>query len=243
VTDTRNQPVNREHYLRDYDSIARFASYWHQIHEVTQLGGSVLEVGVGNGTVNAVLRRRGLAVQTVDIDPTLEPDLVADIRDLPLPDAAFDTALVGEVLEHLPWSDVDSALAEVARVVRRGAVISVPHAGAWFSLLGQVPGAIHIVRLALRRKIAARHALWSLTLPATWQRHGGRVAVTAFLPGLRRDVSPSCGEHCWELGLRGLEPTDLRAAISRAGLEVIRDYRPAENPYHHFFVATRAEPR
>lgn len=238
MTEALDSNVERQHYFSNYDSFGRFASYWHQIDEVTRLGGRILEIGVGNGTVNAVLKRRGLSVESLDIDPALEPDVIGDIRQLPFADASFDTALVAEVLEHLPWSDLETALAEVARVVRRGAVISVPHGGAWLALSGDVPSAIHVLRLALRRRIALRHALWSLTLPVAWRRHGGAVAVVGSLPGLRREARPSCGQHYWELGVAGVEPGHFVTALERTGFDVVRDYRPAPNPYHHFFVVS-----
>jgi hypothetical protein len=106
--------------------------------------------------------------------------------------------------------------------------------------MGELPSAWHVTRLALRRRIPLRHALWSLTLAAVWRRHGGAVEIAGFVPGLRPAESPSCSEHCWELGLGGVEPADLVAALGRAGLDIEREYRPTRNPYHHFFVATRA---
>jgi SAM-dependent methyltransferase len=49
----------------------------------------------------------------------------ADIHELPFDDGEFDVALCSETLEHV--SDFRSALAELLRVARTAAVITVPH--------------------------------------------------------------------------------------------------------------------
>jgi len=110
-----------------YDSRERWMSYWHQAHEVLQVRpDDCLEIGVGNGTVSRYLRASGVPVTSADFDEALKPDVVADVRDLPFEDRAFDVVLCAEVLEHLPFDDVPRALHEVARVTRRRAVFSIP---------------------------------------------------------------------------------------------------------------------
>src|SRR5438874_10919618 len=89
-------------YEDGYDTLERFQSYWHQLREATDLGGRVLEIGIGNGTVSSILRARGLDVVTADIDRELRPDVVADIRKLPFENGSFDGVLACEILEHIP---------------------------------------------------------------------------------------------------------------------------------------------
>jgi|SRR3989344_1906584 len=43
------------------------------------------------------------------------------------------------------------------------------------------------------------------------------------------------GEHYWELGKGGFSPALIRQKLSVYG-EVVRDFVPFGNPYHHFFV-------
>jgi SAM-dependent methyltransferase len=120
--------VRAAHYdSLSYDGRERWMSYWHQAHQVLQAQpGDCLEIGVGNGTVSRYLRAAGVPVTSVDFDAALKPDVVADVRDLPFGDLAFDVVLCAEVLEHLPFGDVPQALQEVARVTRRRAVFSIP---------------------------------------------------------------------------------------------------------------------
>jgi SAM-dependent methyltransferase len=236
VEELPSPQVDPSHYFRGYDSLARFASYWHQIEETCALGGDLLEIGVGNGTVSAVLRAKGLTLTTVDLDSALRPDVVADIRALPFDDGSFDTVLAAEVLEHIPWDETPDAVAEIARVARRGVVISVPDSRIAFTMESKLPNAFHIGRLAIRRRIPLRDALWGLLQAPSWRRHGGTVSRQGGIGPRRRDLHPSCAEHFWEIGRKGLEPPDLGALFEAEGLELARDFRVQSTPYHHFFV-------
>jgi SAM-dependent methyltransferase len=235
--------VDRSHYFSGYDSFGRFASYWHQIEETSALGGRIAEIGIGNGTVAAVLRARGFDVTTVDIDPQLNPDVVADIRKLPFAAGAFDTVLVAEVLEHIPWEDVPLAVGEVARVATRGVVGSVPNAAVAFALQARVPNALQLVRMALRGRLPVRHALWALSQRGSWRRSGGLVRELAEVGRLHDDGPPKCDQHFWELGLNGVERKELLAVLEACNLRLVRDFRAPAFPYHHFFVlVTAADP-
>ena len=64
----------------------------------------MLLIGVGDGLVPFYLKEvLGIKVTTCDIDPELQPDIVADVRNLPCADASYDAVAVFEVLEHLPF--------------------------------------------------------------------------------------------------------------------------------------------
>ncbi len=130
-----------EHYtsLR-YDTKKRWCSYWHQLDETLAASpDSVLVVGVGSGVVPAYLRSLGITVTTLDVVAELEPDLVADIRAIPVERDSFDVALCCQVLEHLEYADVPAALSELARVTRSRVVISLPRRGRYWELAVRIP--------------------------------------------------------------------------------------------------------
>ncbi len=105
------------------------AAYGYQLQELLAVSpDSVLELGIGSGFVAYGLRRGGLAVTTLDLDPALEPNVVGSVTDLPFPDGSYDVIGCFEVLEHVPWSLVPVGLSEIHRVCRRCAVISLPDA-------------------------------------------------------------------------------------------------------------------
>ncbi len=67
--------VEKEAYFsREYDTKARFCSYWHQIDEVLKLNPDrILEIGLGNGFVSEYLRSRDVHLVTIDSDSRLRP--------------------------------------------------------------------------------------------------------------------------------------------------------------------------
>ena len=94
--------------------------------------GTILEVGASWGFVLAAV-----GGQTgIDINPAnvalakiLAPSrdfYVGDARKLDFPDASFDTVVLAEVLEHLPFEDVPKALAEARRVAGATILITLP---------------------------------------------------------------------------------------------------------------------
>ena len=91
--------------------------------------GAVLDVGCGEGQISRLAQRGGSSL-VVGLDPTWSQVRVAVDRAggprylrsgaaaLPLADGAFDAVVACLVFEHI--TDLDDAIAEVARVLRRG---------------------------------------------------------------------------------------------------------------------------
>ncbi|MEW6515920.1 MAG: class I SAM-dependent methyltransferase [candidate division FCPU426 bacterium] len=130
-----------ERYTRlEYYSPERMAQYFFQIESIREASAqSVLEIGTGPGVVAHILRRAGLQLATCDVNPELGADICADVRRLPLPDNAVDFALCCQVLEHLPFAELGSAVAELARVSRTRVLISVPYSARVVYLLSKLP--------------------------------------------------------------------------------------------------------
>ena len=141
-------------YLGD----GRWASYARQYSAVRACAPETcLEVGIGNGIVAHAVRAGGIPLVTCDIDPSVSPDHIASVTDLPFPDSSFDCVLCAEVLEHIPFDEVPQALFELYRVTRRHCVVMVPYPAATFSFSFRLP-------LAARRSFSFR-------LPLFWRRH------------------------------------------------------------------------
>ena len=95
-------------------------------------GPHVLNAGAGTGSFSLRLAENGFDVTSVDASSAAVEVLrrrvpgevaQADVTTLPFADAAFDAAVLGEVLEHV--EDDRGALEEVARVLRPGGVLAV----------------------------------------------------------------------------------------------------------------------
>lgn len=122
--------VERKHYaFSRYMSKARWSSIWHQLDEIQMLAPEiVLEIGPGPGLFKTLAATFGITVETLDIDPALNPDHVGSATAMPFADAAYDVVCAFQMLEHLPYEESLRAFAEMVRVSRRHVVISLPDA-------------------------------------------------------------------------------------------------------------------
>jgi ubiquinone/menaquinone biosynthesis C-methylase UbiE len=102
----------------------------------------VLDVGAGTGVATAPLRAHGARVVAADASLDMltwdaarrPPSVVADVRALPLPEAAVDAVVAAFVLNHL--ADPDRGLAELIRVTRAGgALLAAVYASEFTSAL------------------------------------------------------------------------------------------------------------
>lgn len=125
---------------KKYESPERWTSYFTQVDEVLRFQSETcLEIGVGNGIVTQALLSNGIHVATLDIDAALKPDRVGSVEQIPFGDVSFDVVLCAEVLEHLPYEVFETCLKEIARVAKKGTVISLPHWGYTLRLIVDVP--------------------------------------------------------------------------------------------------------
>lgn len=199
--------IEFQHYYGvDYDTKARFCSYWHQIQELVSLEpDTVLEIGVGTGFVCNYLKQRGFKVITLDIDERLNPDEVGSVLTIPFSEGSFEVVACYEVLEHLPFEDFAKALKEIHRVSRLHAVLSLPDCTRAYRLDVQIP------------KI-------------------GEFKMLVPFPRLKAPVHRLEGQHFWEIGKAGYPLRKVIDEIRRTGFEIKKTYRVFEMPYHRFFV-------
>ena len=136
----------------------------------------ILEVGVGEGHIAARVRERYPEAEITGIDlpdSTLAghwkaKQLVgafASAERLPFADDAFDLLLAVEVLEHVP--NPDKVLAEMARVARHSAILTVPWEpwwrvanvarGKYLAHLGNTPGHVQHWGRAAFADVVKRH--------------------------------------------------------------------------------------
>ena len=208
-----HKQVDKSHYgFERYMRKARWASIWHQVHEVARLKPSrVLEVGPGPGVFKAVMGAFDFRVETLDLDPELHPDYVASVFEMPFDDGAFDVVCAFQMLEHLPFEQSLQAFREMARVTHRSVIISLPDAATRW------PVSVHVPTV-------------------------GRVEFSVPWPRLRAPVHQFNGEHHWEINTRGYpldKVTELLSEAADAALE--RTFRVPDNPYHRFFVFRKTE--
>lgn len=209
--------VNKSHYFWEYDNLQRFISYYYQIHLVRSLQiKSILEIWIGNKTVANYLSFSKYEVTTCDFDDGLDPDYVADIRNLPFQKNTFDVVMACEVLEHIPFIDLQKSLSELYRISSQYVIISIPYNSYSFEVL---------LRFPLIKKILTR--LWFSKM-SYYIRFFLRIPI--FFKSFNFNW-----QHYWELGAKGSSLRRVRLIIEDKFV-IQNEVTPIMNPYHYFFV-------
>jgi len=90
-----------------------------QIGRACQDGGSLLDIGCGDGTVARDIARRVGAERVAGVDIKVRPEVAIEVKaydglHLPFPDASFDAVVISDVLHHC--QDPPAVLREALRV-------------------------------------------------------------------------------------------------------------------------------
>ena len=169
---------------------------------------SILEIGPGNGFVANFLRSAGYEVDTFDVNEELNPTYVGSILELDRQVAAkaYDLIVCCEVLEHLPFEDFPQALAQIARVTKKSALITLPQAKKYFFSLGCL---FHV----------------PFTRTTRW---------FSFTPSLGR-TKPIYENHHWEVGWKKQHRIPALRKLMSEEFVVEEVRQEPMNPYHVFF--------
>jgi len=206
--------TDRSHYDESYYERRRLYSVAVQAEVLWSLRpASVIEIGPGRGVFAALFRQlSGAPVITIDIDPSLRPDVIGSVFEMPFDDGAFDAAACFQMLEHLPFERFTPALVEMRRVTKSGVALSLPDCS-----------------LALTMRMGLRNP-----------RKDGLVAAWTVQPSgaawRKLKKVPNSAGHYWEIGRRGTPLSVVRKAIAASGWNIANEFRTAENAYHRFFV-------
>lgn len=96
------------------------------------LGQKILDAGAGDGSLVRELKRHRPTAEVIGVDlaPKSEDVEQGDLTALRFADAAFDTVISSEVIEHLTPEDSRRALGEVSRVLKPGGclILTTPYA-------------------------------------------------------------------------------------------------------------------
>lgn len=112
-----------------YNSKSRWLSYWYQISEtIKKEPKKVLIIGKGAGIVEVVigLLAPQIKIFSCDIEFKLYPDIVADIKNLPIREKSIDIIICCQVLEHIKWEFIEEILENFKNLAKTCVIISVP---------------------------------------------------------------------------------------------------------------------
>lgn len=120
ASDWQNEPNERSHPGR------------RRVAELVKAAGeSVLEVACGIGVDYPIYQKEGIRYYGVDVTPKFieeaqrrgVPCQVADARNLPFPDASFDSVYCKDLFIHLQPGEWRTVLKEMARVAKQQVII------------------------------------------------------------------------------------------------------------------------
>jgi predicted SAM-dependent methyltransferase len=180
---------------------------WHQLDEVSNMNPNrVLELGPGPGLFKAIACQLGLKVETLDLDPELQPDHVASALEMPFRNEEFDVVCAFQMLEHLPFEQSLRAFREMTRVAKYGVVVSLPDAKECWRYSIDVPKIGTLKFFVPKPRLRKR--LHEFDGEHYWEINKAGYSLERI-------------ERAF-------------AAQGRVALE--RSFRVQENPYHRFFV-------
>lgn len=204
----QRKQVHKTHYrFSKYVHKRRWMSMWHQLDEVVSLEpDTVLEVGPGPGLFKAMASAFGVTVETLDLDPELNPDHVGSATNMPFDDNSYDLVCAFQMLEHLPFEESRKAFREMVRVAKDKVIISLPDAKVKWPCSFHLPRIgtcyIHIPKpsIGLKRHRFDGEHYWEIN------KAGHRL----------KDV--------------------VQALQSAGDARLLKTYRVPDYPYHRFFV-------
>lgn len=95
----------------------------HPAWEIKPPGGKLI-ADIGSGPVSPYMLDEGKII-SFDIREEVRPDVVCDVRRIPVPDETFDIVHASHILEHFGWPYADKVLKEWARILKVGGEIRI----------------------------------------------------------------------------------------------------------------------
>ena len=191
---------------------------------------NILEIGIGAKIVSATLKNY-CDVITADVDKSLEPDFILDISNSKdfdqFDDNSFDLIIICEVLEHVPYTNLDSILKSLRRITKKYVIISVPNQKNIYKLT--------LFKRGYDSKIFTPYFRFLNLFIELINKFGTVLADIHYRMKKKKRKFKFDGEHYWELGIEDYTLEKFENQIQKY-FKVIMQGRLRENFYHHFFL-------
>ncbi len=209
--------VKEGHYKKwKYTTFPRFISFFYQIDSIVKMEGvnTVLEIGPGSKLVSKELDNLGYKVTTCDFDTSVNPDIVADVRSLPFEDNSFDCIMACQVLEHIPFEDFEKVVADMARITKKYALISLPNRSTGFEFVFKIP----FIQTLFKKRFFDINIEFPVRFPGFAESD----------------------QHYWEIDFFTTSKKKVRKTFERH-FTIKDEFQPPLNKYHRFFILEKNE--
>ena len=194
--------LNYEDYLKKLDFLDWYR-YFFILKEVIKFKPkNILEIRAGSEVIKNCLRKFVKDYQVMDINSKLNPDILSDLREFrPELKEKFDCVICAEVLEHMPFEDLEKNLTNIYNyLIGEGkAMITIPHRRARVMI---------ITPLSYQKPLI-------VTLPS-WLKSSPKSFYQQFIKK-RIWIDP---HHCWEIGDGKLKKRDVESVIKKIGFSI-----------------------
>lgn len=191
--------VELDYYLKNLDFL-NWYRYYFIVKEVIELmPKSILEIGPGSGIVKNCLKPMVELYIVMDINPKLNPDILADVREYKEElERKFECIIIADVLEHMPFIDSEKSLKNLYNYLKKGGkvIITIPHRGSYFLIMTPTYKP-HVISIPTG----------FLSLGSFYRRFIKRKIW----------IDP---HHCWEIGDGNIKKNDVEIIFKKVGFEI-----------------------
>jgi ubiquinone/menaquinone biosynthesis C-methylase UbiE len=198
-------------WIYNLEKEVHWRAYWLQqkiLENKLSEGDSILEIGKGTGFCSNYLRNKGYNIQTIDIDPGKNPDIIGDIAEYDFPEK-YDYILAFEVFEHIPFDTFGRVIQNLKKCVNKNLIFSIPE------------GVITLLLVDVRLPVI-KHIRFGIKVQQRFLPRFLRLKLTKY--------------HHWELNYDNkYSLRSIKKLFDENGLEVISHTKSHFNN-HNFFV-------
>ena len=162
----------------------------------------VLEIGAGSEIVKNCVKGLVEDYRVMDINEKLKPDILSDMRDFrPELKEKFDCLVCAEVLEHMPFRDLEKNLKNIHQYLANSgkALITIPHRRARILI---------ITPFSYQKPLIITLPGWLKSSPKSFYRQFIKRKIW---------IDP---HHCWEIGDGKIKKKDVENVFKKVGFNI-----------------------
>jgi hypothetical protein len=193
--------LDKDYYLNKLDFLNWYRFYFIIKGVLEFKPRSILEIGAGSNIVKSCLESTVDSYIVLDINPRLKPDITGDVRVvIDRLKGKFDCVICADVLEHLPFVDLNNAVSNIFFYLsKKGkALVTIPHRRSNFLFMSPTQK------------------------PRVFTVPTGFLSWGAFYRRFIKRKIWIDPHHCWEIGDGKTSKRDVEQIFTKSGLRIVK---------------------